>query len=228
VELKIDFHVHTEASKDGVSSIPEIVAAAKRKGLDGFAITDHDIVMDVDKADAISRDTGMIILPAVEVSTKSGHLILIYPEHEVPRDLTIYEVLDIVNGWGSPLIIPHPVDPLSHGVGEGVVKSIQHIRPAIEVLNASTFFVYNNRAKRIANELRLYEVGGSDAHLASAVGSAYTIVEVEDRTSDGVIESLRRGKTRALGTCTPMVSLFELSMRRIIKKVRDKSGRHSM
>lgn len=216
--LKIDFHVHTKASKDGVSSIQEIVAVAKMRRLDGFAITDHDVSMNVERAEAISRESGMIVLPGIEVSTKSGHLILIYPEKEIPKNLTIEEILDFVKDWNSPLIIPHPMDHLSHGLGEGIVRSIRQINPAIEVFNASTLFIYNKKAKRIANELGLYEVGGSDAHVASAVGRAYTIIDVEDRTSEGVIEGLRSGKTRAYGKYIPIRSLFELSLRRVLKK----------
>jgi predicted metal-dependent phosphoesterase TrpH len=216
VKLKIDFHVHTNASKDGVSSIKEIVAVAKRRGLDGFAITDHDVVFSTEKAEEISKESGMVVLPGVEVSTKAGHLILIDPEKAVEKGLTIYEVVDLVKSWKSPVIIPHPADPLSHGLGEEVVKSIRHLNPAIEVFNASTLFIYNNRAKRIAKELGLYEVGGSDAHVASAVGCAYTIVEVEERKGDDVIESLRGGKTQAFGKRMPIFSLLEQSVRRFL------------
>lgn len=216
MKLKIDFHVHTNASKDGVSSIQEIVTVAKRKGLDGFAITDHDVVLGAEKAEGISKESGMVVLPGVEISTKAGHLILIDPEKAVPKDLTIYEVIDLVKSWNSPLIIPHPADPFSHGLGEEVVRSIRHLNPAIEVFNASTLFIYNNRARRIAKELGLYEVGGSDAHVASAVGCAYTIFDVEDRTCDDVIKSLRGGKTQAFGKRTPIFSLLELSMRRFL------------
>ena len=40
--FKIDLHTHTFFSGDGVSSPEENIAAAREKGLHGFAITDHN------------------------------------------------------------------------------------------------------------------------------------------------------------------------------------------
>src|SRR3979411_1219544 len=40
--FNIDLHTHTFFSGDGVSSPEENVAAAREKGLHGFAITDHN------------------------------------------------------------------------------------------------------------------------------------------------------------------------------------------
>ena len=39
---KIDFHVHTSYSPDAFNDPFKIVKHAKRKGLDGIAITDHN------------------------------------------------------------------------------------------------------------------------------------------------------------------------------------------
>ena len=40
--LKIDLHSHSHYSGDGVSTLEDMIASAKRKGLHGFAITDHN------------------------------------------------------------------------------------------------------------------------------------------------------------------------------------------
>jgi histidinol phosphatase-like PHP family hydrolase len=42
VAFNIDLHTHTFFSGDGVSSPEENIAAAREKGLHGFAITDHN------------------------------------------------------------------------------------------------------------------------------------------------------------------------------------------
>ena len=42
VPLHIDLHCHSWFSGDGVSSPEQLIASAKRKGLHGFAITDHN------------------------------------------------------------------------------------------------------------------------------------------------------------------------------------------
>jgi predicted metal-dependent phosphoesterase TrpH len=40
--LRIDFHVHSFFSMDGVSSPEDLIAAARAAGLNGFAVTDHN------------------------------------------------------------------------------------------------------------------------------------------------------------------------------------------
>lgn len=212
--LKIDFHVHSKASKDGVSSIEEIVAVARRKGLDGVAITDHDFPMKQGDAERVTSEGGPIVIPGIEISTLSGHVILLCPGEGHLKDTEIGEVIESAKAWGSVVIIPHPVDPFSHGIGEDAVRSIRHVHPILEVINASTFLLYNRRAGKLAKELSLNEVGGSDAHVASAVGSAFTLVEAEDRSVEGVVRALKEGKTRACGGHIPITSLIELSMRR--------------
>src|SRR3954465_11662097 len=40
--FKIDLHCHSFFSGDGVSSPEDLIASARRKGLDGFALTDNN------------------------------------------------------------------------------------------------------------------------------------------------------------------------------------------
>jgi histidinol phosphatase-like PHP family hydrolase len=42
MSFNIDLHTHTFFSGDGVSSPEENIAAAREKGLHGFAVTDHN------------------------------------------------------------------------------------------------------------------------------------------------------------------------------------------
>ena len=77
-----DLHLHTFFSKDAVDSPEAMVAAAKKKGLSGIAITDHDTCEAVEYLHKKGwiRDDGQpvddfLIIPGVEVSTKEGHLL---------------------------------------------------------------------------------------------------------------------------------------------------------
>ena len=40
--LKVDFHCHTEFSKDSLTRIPDLLKAARAAGLDRVVITDHN------------------------------------------------------------------------------------------------------------------------------------------------------------------------------------------
>ena len=43
MEWKLDLHTHSAASHDGRMTVEQIVAEARRKGLNGVAITDHNV-----------------------------------------------------------------------------------------------------------------------------------------------------------------------------------------
>ncbi len=66
--MKADLHCHTTLS-DGSLGIEETIAQAKRYGIDYFAITDHDTLASVSRADILGNRYGVKIIPAVEIST---------------------------------------------------------------------------------------------------------------------------------------------------------------
>ena len=40
--FRVDLHMHTRFSKDSLSRVEDVLAAAMRRGLSAIAITDHD------------------------------------------------------------------------------------------------------------------------------------------------------------------------------------------
>ncbi|MCL2482813.1 MAG: PHP domain-containing protein [Propionibacteriaceae bacterium] len=76
----IDLHTHSRFS-DGTDTIPELLGAAVRAGLEALALTDHDTMDGVDQAQAVGRDLGVEVLRGAEIST---HLLVgsvEYPVH---------------------------------------------------------------------------------------------------------------------------------------------------
>lgn len=71
MSLRADLHVHTSIS-DGIHSPAEVVTLACLAGLDVLAITDHDVVEGVATAQVAARDTGLLVIPGVELSTEMG------------------------------------------------------------------------------------------------------------------------------------------------------------
>ncbi|MCC6013966.1 MAG: PHP domain-containing protein [Candidatus Verstraetearchaeota archaeon] len=190
-KIKIDLHVHTNFSKDGFSSINEVVKYAKAKGLDGIAITDHDVLINEKVIEKISKENNIIIIPGIEVTTKYGHLIILKPSN-LKND--IEELLK-----NEIIIIPHPLDPFSHGIGKKIIKKILNKKPLIEVKNSSTLPIYNKLAEKLAKKYNLGMVGGSDAHIAYMIGTSYTIIEVEDRNINEILNAIKDGRTIAYG-----------------------------
>ncbi|MBI1800611.1 MAG: PHP domain-containing protein, partial [Chloroflexi bacterium] len=64
---KADLHAHTTAS-DGTFTPAELIAEAKRAGLDALGITDHDSTEGIREARiASAKPPGHVLIPGVEM-----------------------------------------------------------------------------------------------------------------------------------------------------------------
>src|SRR5512137_578340 len=149
--LSCDLHVHTNFSKDGESSVEEILRRAEEAGLDAVAITDHDSVDGVKKA--LSCTTTVLVIPGIEVSTKQGHLLVLGVTELIPSGLDVIATVEIVRRMGGLAILPHPYHIWRHGVARRK-KAGMDIVDAVEVFN-SRYIVgsANTKAARIAKRL---------------------------------------------------------------------------
>ncbi len=62
----IDLHTHSFCS-DGTLSPAELVRLAARKGLSALALTDHDTTAGLDEAAAAAQETGLVLVPGLEI-----------------------------------------------------------------------------------------------------------------------------------------------------------------
>ncbi len=200
MRLKIDLHVHTNHSYDGLTSLEAAIKAAKQRGLNGIAITDHDAI---ERIRNISK-TNIILIPGIEISTKAGHLIALGIKSPIPPNLTALETAKRIRRQGGLVVVPHPYDRLSHGMGREDVKSIKP--DAIEVINSSslTFSRAKNRNQKLAEELHVAEVAGSDSHIPETIGDAYTIIETNSTKLNEILRAIKNGKTVPEGTKTTL------------------------
>jgi predicted metal-dependent phosphoesterase TrpH len=219
LQLKLDLHVHTAASHDGTATALEMAEAAKAKGLDGIAITDHDVAMSSATALTLSERTGMVIIPGIEVTTAEGHFVILLPKRTAPPGIGLMDVARAALADGSVPFIPHPTDPLSHGVGEEVARRSIELRLPLEALNASTATRYNKSAGALADSLSLPKLGCSDAHIPKAVGDAYTLVEASGRSLEAALEGIRFGKTSPRGGRTPTTTTLEALSKSLLRRV---------
>jgi predicted metal-dependent phosphoesterase TrpH len=90
----VDLHTHSTAS-DGTFSPRELVYLAKKVGLKGLALTDHDTIDGLPQAYQTAKEEGLPFLCGVEISVKfdgPGHFHLLGYFLEPPEELK--EVLD--------------------------------------------------------------------------------------------------------------------------------------
>lgn len=64
----IDLHTHSTAS-DGTDSPEQLMVKAKNAGLEAIALTDHDILEGLPRAEEAARDLGLLFIRGCEIST---------------------------------------------------------------------------------------------------------------------------------------------------------------
>lgn len=76
--MRVDLHMHTTAS-DGSWTPEQLMQEIVRAGIDLFAITDHDTIVNVDEMQRLAQVAGVAFIPGVEVCTthngKSFHIL---------------------------------------------------------------------------------------------------------------------------------------------------------
>jgi predicted metal-dependent phosphoesterase TrpH len=215
--LICDLHIHTNYSRDGESSVEEIIRRAEEAGLDAIAITDHDTIAGA-KA-ALRIRTRLIIIPGIEISTKQGHLIALGIEKEIPPGLDVLDTIARARAEGALLILPHPFHMWRHGVARHFRAAMQAV-DAVEVFN-SRYIVgaANRKAGKVAKRLGKPVTGGSDAHNARYVGYGRTIVDAEPDVAS-ILNAIRDGRSWASGRMTPLRTYTRQSLRNTWKKLK--------
>ena len=202
---KADLQLHSDLG-DGLDTPEEILDSAERAGMDVIALTDHD---DIRGAFALRdvaarRSSAVAIVPGIEVTTRSGHLLALYVENEVPMFRPLPETIAAIHGQGGLAVVPHPLSYLTFSIGERALRALAELGDdpsfvdGIELRNPS--YAGRVRARRAAwlntHVLRVAETGSSDAHHAELVGTAWT--EFEGSSAEELRASLV-GKTTKSG-----------------------------
>jgi predicted metal-dependent phosphoesterase TrpH len=209
--LKIDLHVHTCYSRDSSITLQQVVSFAKKRGLDGVAVTDHNTVEGALKLK--TRD--ILVVPGIEVSTSNGHLLGINVTTPIPAKLGIEETIRLIHEAGGIAVAPHPTafykSPPSRRVSS---------YDAVEVMNASSvpFSVLTHYSRKFAEGLGLPQTGGSDSHYAPEIGSAYTVVEA-DAAVDEIVSAIKKGNVYPMGRGIPWKTRLERSLLRLKRKM---------
>ncbi len=196
MRLKIDLHVHTTGSRDAFVELQQLPSIIKERGLDGVAITNHDVF-----TEAVASE--VIMIPGIEVSTREGHVIGLGVSSPIAKGRPADETILMIHRAGGVAVIPHPFDPLSPSVNLSKLRS----RPeAIETINSDALFfgLSAKLAKRAAERLELPMVAGSDSHIPETVGDAYTLINSNSSKVEDILNAIRAGSVQPMGGPTSL------------------------
>lgn len=184
--VRIDLHVHSNASFD-CSVGPEAVARrCERLGLGPIFLTDHDTL---DGALRLKQLTGSSVVTGQEVTTNEGEVIGLFVQECIEPQLTALETVRQIKSQGGLVYLPHPLDPTRHSLSAEAIDSISGHLDIVEICNGRASPAVNRHAEELCHSLGAAAGGGSDAHSLDRVGTVYVQIE-EFRDADDFLTKL--------------------------------------
>jgi predicted metal-dependent phosphoesterase TrpH len=226
--FSVDLHLHTNrGSSDSNLALKDLVDRASAIGIGAVCITEHDNMWDLREMAELSDHSGVIFLRGMEVTTDMGHIGAFGLERYIGGIYKLPELRRIVDLEGGILIANHPfrykldarfsfINPDSEPIDPTYPDRAAKLRifemvDAIEVLNGACGEDENVFALKVARQLGLAEVAGSDSHSAGSIGYVTTLLDTPVKDERALIDAIRSKRCRAgRGLLKSALAPFEL------------------
>ena len=189
-----DLHCHTNQSQDSPAELRKTVRIAKRRGIDGIAVTDHNKIYN-----GPLRIEGIDIIPGSEITLKDGgHLLAYFVTEKIEPRRSLRETVAAVKAQGGYAILAHPLRDdhgwIKNGAGKDMtIDEALKIIDGLESGNSSVSKDEMDRVSEIARQAGIIETAGSDLHISGLVG--FSAVAVKERISkENFIEVMREAE----------------------------------
>lgn len=207
--MLIDLHAHTSPrSNCSRTTLDELVATARSRGLDALCITEHDVRWPDDELADASRLLGFPLIPGVELTTDVGHVLAFGPLRKpLWMGYTLAELVDECEQSDTALVLPHP---LRRFAGERAIKGGRVPPSAAEIValpqwemvhaieaasTQTTVLEHTLTAAALAASPRP-AVGASDAHGPGLAGAFATEIDRVVHTAVELAAEIRAGHVR--------------------------------
>ncbi len=193
-----ELHCHTTFS-DGLASPDDCVVAASRKQLQILAITDHDTAEGGLSYWEEPVQHGVLVIPGEEISTDLGH-VLAYFVRKTIKPGPFIEVLDEIRAQNALAFMAHPfhIPLLNRWRKKRIFRmsdSQVMLLTGLEVENGHNRASANQMARKMAQQMSLPSIAGSDAHFTFEIGNARTRILANDLTHVAIYEALSSWQT---------------------------------
>jgi predicted metal-dependent phosphoesterase TrpH len=175
MNISVDFHCHTIASKDSLTTPDDLIRSARRRGLAKVVITDHNTIAGA--VAAYTLDPELIII-GEEVMTTCGEILAFFVIREIPAGLSPLDTVNRLRDQGAFISISHPFDSWREGAWKmDDLLVISPLVDAIEIFNARSMRPKANQfSSTFATQNHIPGTAGSDAHTDFEVGAARLVV----------------------------------------------------
>lgn len=193
--FSVDFHVHTKYSFDSVMPPKLVIETARRRGLDGVAIVDHDTIAGAIATLEANKHDDFLVIPGIEVKSDLGDVIALYVRRDI-KSRAFGEVIEEIHEQGGIAYVPHPVRTFKHQL-----PRIHAQYPEIDLWE-----LYNGRydsrdfteARNVFCSLGITgPLCGSDAHHPWEIGALRTELPQLPKDAQSLLEMSSRARLNA-------------------------------
>ena len=185
--MKFDLHVHSMYSKDSFLKPETILKVARKRGLDGVAVTDHNTIKGGLATQKINDNKDFTVIVGSEIKTEFGDIIGLFLQEEI-ISRNFNEVVEEIKNQGGLTILAHPFRK-----GITFPSNFMNKIDLIEAFNARSTRKLNNNAHEFAKKFNKPITSGSDAHLGFEIGGGGIICQSD------IKNELIRGNTEVEG-----------------------------
>ena len=216
--MLFDLHIHSKYSYDSVSKVDDILKVAKRRGLSGIAITDHESFDGSLEASAKAKHWELLVIPGMEVATEHGDVIGLFLIEEIKKR-EFFEVVNEIRGQGGMVVLPHPYRTFNTAIPFQIIARAD----VVEGFNARMpNDLLNRKAKELAAGFKKPLIGGSDAHFASEIGNGRTVFNAISLCQEDIKKALIEGTVELEGDILPfpLYVLYEFGVGRALRFIK--------
>jgi len=206
----IDLHTHTRPlSWDSYLSPDDLIERSRAAGLDGICLSEHDYLWDPDDVRRLAQRHNYLVLPAVEINTDDGHILVYGIDRYVYGMHRSHELAHHVERAGGAMVGAHPyrrqmpwrIDSERHyqeALERAARNPAYQYCAALERINGRGSAKENEFSARLCDLMGMPSTAGTDAHARSDIGRCATYFERDIHDIYELIEELKAGRFHAV------------------------------
>ncbi|MEX2247379.1 MAG: PHP-associated domain-containing protein [Dehalococcoidia bacterium] len=204
--MLIDLHSHTRPlSWDSYLSPDDLVERSKAAGLDGLCLSEHDYLWNPDDVLALGRRHNFLVLPAVEINTDDGHILVYGIDKYVYGMHRSHELAHHVEQARGAMVAAHPYRrqmpwyleddrDYREALARASKNPAYQYCAALEKINGRGTVKENAFSAALCEFMEKPGTAGTDSHSRSDIGRCATNFERDVRDIYGLIEELKAGR----------------------------------
>ena len=208
--MLIDLHTHTRPlSWDSYLSPDDLVERSRKAGLDGICLSEHDYLWDPADVIALGKRHNYLVLPAIEINTDDGHILVYGIDKYVYGMHRSHELARHVRDANGAMVAAHPYRRQmpwymenERDYHEALLRASKNPAygycAALEKLNGRGTVKENQFSAALCEFMKMPGTAGTDSHSRSDIGRVATEFERDIRDVEGLIEELKAGRFDAV------------------------------